>query len=460
MVSKVEHYNSEVLNQACNQILPNQAHRQAQQGYLNQQPQQQVPMYQRAYVTNTNQIIEDVVTNPFAYDGVELEPNSPEYESINNKLVGTANPKTFIAPVIIPPIADLGYWKATNLVTHSSVNDSTNLDVFQSGYEVTNFCENDKCYPRKPYSYMKVAQENPEKDVNYNQKFHKKYMDHQLKTNQANQTHQMPMRNQPPSTSSTTSMENFTFADDTYGVGADNIGYVDRSCGYDPNQFVDSGLPVNLASGPCQKAGSMYDFNKNLFTQTIQPGIYSVNQVNEPINSNMGISYNQQFEPLTYSVNNDGLTFTEHNPLTRPVGAPNLLDNSINDVIEPMTQANVYDPRFSGYGTSYRAYTDENVGQTRYFYDDVDSVRMPNYVIRSKIDFADFADTYGAMKSQKGDENTTNIRALANQKFLDDAMLFRTGMQERLMRKTNAEAWQQRSKPINKGNQRMLGGMR
>ena len=47
---------------------------------------------------------------------------------------------------------------------------------------------------------------------------------------------------------------------------------------------------------------------------------------------------------------------------------------------------------------------------------------------------------------------------MANQQFLDDAMTFRTGMQERLMRKTNAEGWQQRMRPIRTGGQRMFGG--
>jgi hypothetical protein len=84
---------------------------------------------------------------------------------------------------------------------------------------------------------------------------------------------------------------------------------------------------------------------------------------------------------------------------------------------------------------------------------------MPNYVTRSKIDFANFADTYGPMDNQCGNINNSNIRALANQKFLDDALVFRTGMQERLMRKRNSEMWQLRKNPISRQNQRMLGGM-
>ena len=58
---------------------------------------------------------------------------------------------------------------------------------------------------------------------------------------------------------------------------------------------------------------------------------------------------------------------------------------------------NVYDPRLTGYGTSYRSYTDDNLGQTRFYYDDIDAVRMPNYIVKSNIDREPFADHYGTI---------------------------------------------------------------
>ena len=54
------------------------------------------------------------------------------------------------------------------------------------------------------------------------------------------------------------------------------------------------------------------------------------------------------------------------------------------------------------------------------------------------------------MDTEKSHDNNSTIRALANQKFVDDAITFRTGMQERLMRKHNSNAWQQRKYPIYK----------
>lgn len=409
-----------------------------------------VPQYARASNLGSDGIIQDVVRTPFAYDAVTVYPNDVEYKSINNALVGTANPKTFIAPVIVPPIADLDYWKANNTTKHSQINSGTHLDVYQSGYVVSNPYGTKKCDPdMRSNDFMKLTSRyktldmpSTETNFNHNQKYHQKYSSHQLLTNrQVREDYVQP--------SSTTPIE--------------NIGLVNRSCGYNPDQFKDGGLPVNLILGDCEDDPAMAQYNRNLFTQTIQPGVYTTNQVNEPINSNIGISYNQQFEPETFSSSETGgATFEAHNPLTMSFDSSgNILNNNRQDITEDLniTPSNVYDPRFSGYGTSYRAYTDPTVGQTRFFYDDVDSVRMPNYVVRSKIDFAPFADTYGAMNSSKSIANNSNIRGMANQQFLDDSLLFRTGMQERLMRKTNADAWQQRMKPIHKHSQRMMGAL-
>ena len=109
---------------------------------------------------------------------------------------------------------------------------------------------------------------------------------------------------------------------------------------------------------------------------------------------------------------------------------------------------NIVDPRFNGYGTAYRGYTDKLLGQPKFFYDDIDSVRRPNYITRSNIDFAKFADSYGTMETEYGNPNNEQIREFANQEFLNNAIEHRTGMMERLMRKRNAELWQQRQFPI------------
>jgi hypothetical protein len=168
-------------------------------------------------------------------------------------------------------------------------------------------------------------------------------------------------------------------------------------------------------------------YNEDLFTETISPGNYKMNTRNEPINSNIGISIAEQFEEPNY------------------------------EMIEPfenVNTSNVYDPRFYGYGTSYRGYVDKNLGQPRFYYDDVDAIRMPNYISRNKIDVMPFGDAYGP-DNNGGNQYHSNITALADKHYLDSSLQFRTEMQDRLMRKVNANQWQQRMFPINTNGQRM-----
>ena len=121
---------------------------------------------------------------------------------------------------------------------------------------------------------------------------------------------------------------------------------------------------------------------------------------------------------------------------------------------EDVNTSNVYDPRFYGYGTSYRGYIDNVVGQPRFYYDDVDAIRMPNYISRNSIDVMPFGDAYGP-DNYGGNEYHSEITALADKHYLDSSLQFRTEMQERLMRKANSNQWQQRMFPINRNGQRM-----
>jgi hypothetical protein len=225
---------------------------------------------------------------------------------------------------------------------------------------------------------------------------------------------------------------------------------INVTCGYDPQQ-IKYGLPANFAAGNCMKTPDYKDFNDSIFTEIIEPGIYYRNEVNEPINSNIGISFTPSFEPTTCSTSNGGILYTEHDRSTIPPKQPP--DVILNDEIDIY---NVYDPRFSGYGTSYRAYTDEMLGQTRFMYDDINAIRMPNYIVRSDIDNQPYADSYGPIQAgnECGNEFTAKMRALANDSFMRGSTSFRTDLEERLMRKVNAQAWQQKLAPIQTYGQR------
>ena len=392
------------------------------------------PVYLFENETKNNVILDTSSSYILGDEDVIINPNDPNYVSKNQRLTGAVNPRTLIAPVIAPPITDLDYWKTNNLVTHSAINDQKQTDIYLSGYQVTTDCKESDNLFSKDYNFK----ESPGPQT-YLQRSNS-YASNKLKNN-------------------STPVENFSQVKENYGkypylIAPKESGQINTSCGYDSNQL-KVGLPSNLKVGNCTKDPIFKDYNDNLFTQTIQPGVYTRNEINEPINSNIGISFDQQFLPTTYEIDDNNIIYTKHDPR---VFDSSVFDDEPED--EGVNAANVYDPRFSGYGTSYRSYTDDNIGQTRFYYDDIDSVRMPNYISRSNIDFALFADSYGPMTNKNGNVNTDDIRKLADKQFLDSALEFRTGMQERLMRKTNANAWQQRVAPITKNSQRMLGGTR
>ena len=196
--------------------------------------------------------------------------------------------------------------------------------------------------------------------------------------------------------------------------------------------------------------GNDNSFHKrNMNTQTIQPGVYFENDMLEPISTNMGITETKKYkQPVKNQTDNGDVYYNEYNNDAK-------FNRVSRDGVGP---EDIYDPRFTGYGTSYRSYFDEFIGQPKFYYDDVNAMRMPNYLVRSKIDHLGFADQYGPMND---DYQATNdsMREMVNQSFLDNSLGFRNDLQERLMRKRNAEMAYIRQFPKRTSGQRMMGGL-
>jgi len=393
--------------------------------------------------------------------------NNPNYVSKNQRLVGGPNPKTLIPPVVTPPSSDLSYWRTTNLVDHSAINSMSQIDLYQSGYFESDCCPSnlDKSYTKYNHEYEVILQDpkgstplidRGENLIRIDLLEEKKKERNKLKKGkEQTETKEEFEYTYPYLKTNNKSPETKIGS----VVIPNEPGMVNVNCGYNPDQLFSAGLPTNYPAGNCEKDPAMKIYNENLFTQTIQPGVYTRNEINEPINSNIGISFQQQFEPTTITTDPDSgdLLFTEHDPrIIEPIEIkPNV------DIMTAATEANVYDPRFSGYGTSYRSFTERVTGQPRFYYDDIDAIRMPNYIVRSDIDNQPFADKYGPIPEgdEFGNKWNADIRTLADDAWLGGSLQFRTELQERLMRKNNANAWQQRQAPIRTGGQRMLGGM-
>lgn len=218
-------------------------------------------------------------------------------------------------------------------------------------------------------------------------------------------------------------------------------------------------------------------------TQTIQPGVFQRSRFDEPINSMIGISLQKQFDPMlitengnvTYTAldgktplafsnggvgtadavydNNIHVDRSNHTRATdRLFNLDDLLRNrsTVDNVDTFQSESNVYDPRLYGYGSNDRYYLDSVTGQPRWFYDDIESITRPNYISRNKVDVFPWAPQYGS--DVPLDYSRRSYVDMANTAYMDATIQFRTEMQERLMRKRNAEMWQRRVAPIFTGN--------
>lgn len=338
-------------------------------------------------------LTEDIKKNEkiYNYDKIKQQKlGNPNFltKTSNQSLVGPANPKTMVPPIIAPRIADLEYWRMNDKLRPEIVNVVKDRYENESGYNVS--------YSPEEYTYKEPVEYSCSRKKKKNRK-----------TNQPNMTFSKDV-----DTNKYSIIENFP-----YEVEPEDDKYPELE---DKERLLFN-KPFNnntLFKGK---------YNPNVFTQSISPSTYHINDRNEPINSMMGVSYPQQFEESNYE---------EIEPY------------------EDVNMSNVYDPRFNGYGTSYRSYIDDVAEQPRFYYDDVNAIKMPNYISRSNIDVTPFGDKYGAL--QKHNPYTPSIHKLADKHYMDSMNTFRDEMQERLMRKRNSEMWQTRMYPISKNNQRML----
>ena len=341
---------------------------------------------------------EDIDKGETTYFQENIKKNkygNPQFytKTSNQSLVGAPNPKTFVPPIIAPRSTDLEYWRMNDQLNIEIINDDKERYEFESGYDVT--FQQDTNYSNAPTKSNSC----PYKRLKKN------------KTMQPNYSFSKDMNNNGD--------------DDRYNI-IENFPYeTNNESRYHKKELSDT--EHLLFNKPFNNNPLFKDrYNPNVFTETISPGYYHVNDRNETINSLMGISYPQQFEASNF------------------------------DEIEPFEDINVsntYDPRFYGYGTSYRSYVDENLGQPRFYYDDVNAVKMPNYITRNAIDTTSFGESCGPLKAHN--PHTSNIHKLANDNYTNSMITFRTEMQERLMRKRNSEQWQQRQYPISRNGQRM-----
>lgn len=375
----------------------------------------------------------------------EIVPDQT-FVSANQRLVGRANPKTLIAPVVAPPSHDWEYWKDNDFVFPSAINEKRTQDFYGSGYYTSDEPEPIKenyeprqlpPQPRQPYYQNEYV--TPPNPIDVLGQYNGKYPAEIHNGREMGSEVVVPkdfLRKK-----ASRQMDTTTFAK-TDGV-LKYPGDVNRSCTYDPSN-INYDLPSNFMAGNCERNTNVKDLNDELFTSTITPGVYYKTQIVEPLNSNIGISFDQQIPPRQMSRDKMGnVTYTAMDPsLYEP--APSVDQNDYGTA-----PYEVYDPRSNGYGTSYREYQHDLTGQPRFYYDDVNAARRPNYITRTNIDHLLKADSYGVVQSTNDImSRNCNSREIAEQGILDNTIEHRTDLMTRTMRKKNAEMWQRRMAPL------------
>lgn len=202
--------------------------------------------------------------------------------------------------------------------------------------------------------------------------------------------------------------------------------------------------------------------NANVFTSYIDPDVSIQNFHIEPLNANIGISHQEQFQPTT-SIQNNVVNKSTYITGSHAPSAMTSLEQR-KTLIHPndeerddywsMDSSNVYDPRHTGYGGNNRHYVDPMTGCIKYQYDDINAHRMPNYITRSNVDHLKYANQVGPITDNK---YHPHLRDIVNDQFLNKTIEHRNEIKERVMRKSNANAWQQKYMPITHNQQYFSG---
>jgi len=441
-------------------------------------PLQEYPAMTFNVLDDNPSIMDPQTSLPYMDHNIPIEASYGQ----NQSYAGPPNPRTLVQPIIPNPIFDFGSWQPNDFIVPSGINDQKRVEFWQNGYVVAP--ESSPVVPPVREMYAKYNYEpekpdfgapiSPQQDAHnrVRNEFHG-YQSHRVpQLPPSHPSHPSQQQRQPQQQQRQRQIREDYYAPDeqnytNYGVRSNYYNqtlynqtkpdpYVDRQCGYDPDNLRYQ-LPVNYRADACQKSPSMTEYNKNLFSIPLQPGVYTQSQVNQPYASmyNLGISMEQPFLPTTSSFDDKTQVFKymEHDPATvRPVPVEPYRSQ---DFGAPLRNE-IYDPRLTGYGTSYRSYIEPLTGQPRFYYDDIDQQTQPNFISRNNLDIYGGLPTIGTanQKVLEGDA----LRTYTNNNYTDNQIQFRTELQQRLMHKNSNRQWQQRIAPITTTARMSSGG--
>ncbi|ADO00460.1 hypothetical protein WIV_gp116 [Wiseana iridescent virus] len=335
--------------------------------------------------------------------GCESLSTSGTTETSTRRLIGGVNPRTLIPPRIVPPIADMEEWGTDNYTIHSAINDSRSDDLFLSGYITLDDCRcQGRCNCKKGWNKPLIKEG----------------------FNEGESITQSLSKDWPTSSTNISGQLGAI----TTRVNSNCRGTLLQDCGGE-----------NLSQ-------VVADHNY------ISPYDLSEQRITRPqILQNGGISRVPEKSVYTSITNGDDLIFVEQ--MSKKTKQSYSTDYITGD--EPSM---IYDPRMVGYSDSKRGYVDKLLGQPKFYYDDINAVRAPNYITRNKIDIYSFGESTGRLKNPNDCNVSGDNNQLAVEEFHNSALQHRSDMMQSLMSKRNSEMWQLREFPISTNGQRMLGG--
>jgi len=216
--------------------------------------------------------------------------------------------------------------------------------------------------------------------------------------------------------------------------------------------------PVVLGRGECSQPQPMMRSRVHsttthdhtpLMVTPIQPDVYWASRDLHPesIMSNMGISHTPSRTPVTMTDNGQQTFLYDNRDPVPPL-------TTMIDTHEP-PQEMIYDPRLTGYGDASRGYIDDVTGQPRFEYTDIDQHRQNRFYTRHALDHT----AYGLKNGPRMQEMTLDdVREHAQNTFTDNALSFRTEMQNSLMQKALHRQRQRKQAPL--GPMQYMSGTR
>ncbi len=230
-------------------------------------------------------------------------------------------------------------------------------------------------------------------------------------------------------------------------VGSVYSGDLLARCGYDRDNLMYN-IPVNTSVGGCDQRPEMASYNEALYSIAVQPDVYYRSQIQEPIGSNIGISFNQTLPITTQVKTSDGsTTLTNVDPRSFKV-----FDEAVERHDDAIDVSDIYDTRDTGYGPAYRGYVHELTGQPRWYYKDIDDIQRNSYISFNDIDILEKADKRGII----ADADEVRQRAAGFIQYVDNEFIERTNnqriqMQQQFADKGRDPTVQLRRAPIARG---------